>query len=73
MTNVMVVSNLMSTWSDGPAVSLNGSLTMSPVTAAFEARRDKVLAEHAPTEVPTVWGFLAMPTEQTAWSRAASS
>jgi len=34
-TNVKVLSNLMSTWSDGPAVSLNGSPTVSPTTEAL--------------------------------------
>lgn len=51
MTNVMIASSLMSTRSDGPAVSLNGSLTVWPETAAFVTRRDRVLAEYAPTEV----------------------
>jgi len=32
--NVSVLNNLMSTCKDGPAVSLNGSPTVSPVTAA---------------------------------------
>lgn len=54
MTNVKVASSLMSTRSDGPAVSLNGSLMVSPETAAFVARRDRVFAEHAPTEVTAV-------------------
>lgn len=35
MTNVMVASILIRTWSEGPAVSLNGSPTVSPVTAAL--------------------------------------
>jgi hypothetical protein len=33
-TRVIVDSSLISTWSDGPAVSLNGSPTVSPTTAA---------------------------------------
>src|SRR3989338_6478161 len=32
---VSVENSLMSTWSEGPAVSLNGSPTVSPVTAAW--------------------------------------
>ncbi len=31
---MIVASSLTSTWSDGPAVSLNGSPTVSPTTAA---------------------------------------
>ena len=30
----MVASSLTNTWSDGPAVSLNGSPTVSPTTVA---------------------------------------
>ena len=33
-TSVIVASSLTRTWSDGPAVSLNGSPTVSPTTAA---------------------------------------
>lgn len=35
MTRVMVASILMRTWMEGPAVSLKGSPTVSPVTAAL--------------------------------------
>ena len=35
MTRVMVASILMRTWRDGPAVSLKGSPTVSPVTEAL--------------------------------------
>ena len=34
-TSVIVLSSLIRTWSDGPAVSLNGSPTVSPTTAAL--------------------------------------
>ena len=34
-TKVRVLNNLMSTWRDGPAVSLNGSPTVSPTTDAL--------------------------------------
>ena len=43
-TSVIVASSLTRTWSDGPAVSLNGSPTVSPTTAAAWASR--ALAEH---------------------------
>jgi len=33
-TSVIVASSFTSTWSDGPAVSLKGSPTVSPTTAA---------------------------------------
>ncbi len=33
-TRIVVDNNLITTWSDGPAVSLNGSPTVSPVTDA---------------------------------------
>ena len=35
MTRVMVLSNLIKTCSEGPAVSLKGSPTVSPTTAAL--------------------------------------
>src|SRR5436309_6831788 len=35
ITRVIVLSSLISTCSDGPAVSLNGSPTVSPTTAAL--------------------------------------
>lgn len=41
MTSVIVASILISTWREGPAVSLNGSPTVSPVTA--ETRNQKHL------------------------------
>ena len=34
MTRVIVASSFTRTWSEGPAVSLNGSPTVSPTTAA---------------------------------------
>src|SRR5439155_24634272 len=34
-TRVIVLSSLISTWSDGPAVSLKGSPTVSPTTLAL--------------------------------------
>src|SRR5262249_30363002 len=37
MTSVIVLSSLISTWRLGPAVSLNGSPTVSPTTAALWA------------------------------------
>jgi hypothetical protein len=37
ITSESVASSLMSTWSDGPAVSLHGSLRVSPMTAALWA------------------------------------
>ena len=36
-TSVIVAKSLINTWSDGPAVSLNGSPTVSPTTAALWA------------------------------------
>src|SRR5947209_4381118 len=44
-TSVMVESSLISTCSDGPAVSLNGSPTVSPTTAALCAS----------DRLPTTW------------------
>src|SRR5205823_6926888 len=37
ITSVIVLSSLISTWMLGPAVSLNGSPTVSPITAALWA------------------------------------
>src|SRR5207247_2643874 len=34
-TKVIVASSLINTWMEGPAVSLNGSPTVSPTTAAL--------------------------------------
>ena len=56
MTSVMVASILMSTCMLGPAVSLNGSPTVSPVTAALCA------SEFFPPCAPVSTYFLRYPT-----------
>src|SRR3989338_4212146 len=53
-TSVNVESNLMSTCSDGPAVSLNGSPTVSPTTAAL------CTSDPLPPYTPVSMYFLAL-------------
>src|SRR2546422_298519 len=54
ITSVIVLSSLMSTCNDGPAVSLNGSPTVSPTTAALCA------SERLPPNWPVSMDFLAL-------------
>src|SRR3989454_9469199 len=54
ITSVIVLSSLMSTCNDGPAVSLNGSPTVSPTTAALCA------SERLPPNWPVSMYFLAL-------------
>src|SRR5712691_10469352 len=53
-TSVTVLSSLISTCSDGPAVSLNGSPTVSPTTAALWG------ADPLPPYSPVSMNFLAL-------------
>src|SRR5438445_429739 len=53
-TSVTVLSSLISTCSDGPAVSLNGSPTVSPTTAALW------VGEPLPPYSPVSMNFLAL-------------
>ena len=59
-TRVIVASSLTRTWSDGPAVSLNGSPTVSPTTAAACAAG--LLADHVAVLVRA-----GGPTRCTSW------
>src|SRR5919107_1371065 len=53
-TSVIVLSSFTSTCSDGPAVSLNGSPTVSPTTAALWA------SDRLPPYAPVSMYFLAL-------------
>ena len=53
-TSVIVETNLMRMWIEGPAVSLNGSPTVSPVTAAL------LVSDPLPPNYPVSINFFAL-------------